>query len=88
MVDAFRVCQNECLGIQQAVNGARDRLGAHWQSDQAAPAFGDALDQWLIGFQRVRQGLDMLEQNMRDYTHLTASAEDLNTAQARRGAWD
>lgn len=84
MIEAFRTCQSECLSIQRAIDSARDRLRAHWQSDQAAPAFWDALDQWQGGFQRVQRGLDMLDEQMREYAHLTTSAEDTNASHARR----
>lgn len=84
MVDAFHTCQNECLSIQLAVDSARERLGAHWRSDQAAPVFGEALNQWLAGFQRVRRGLDTLDHQMREYTRLTASTEEANVSDAGR----
>jgi uncharacterized protein YukE len=84
MVDAYRTCQTECMSIQRAVDAARERLAAHWQSDQAASAFGTALNQWLGGFERVRHALDLLDDSMRGYAHVTATTEDVNTSQAGR----
>jgi uncharacterized protein YukE len=85
MVSAYRTCQTECASIQRAVDANRARLAAHWHSDQAAAAFGSALDQWLAGFDRVRRGLDMLDAAMQRYARVTATTEEGNAAQA--GQW-
>lgn len=85
MIDAYRTCQAECMSIQRAVDTARERLAVHWQSDQAAAAYGEALNQWLAGFERVRRGLDMLDESMQRYARATAGAEEGNASQA--GGW-
>jgi len=85
MVNAFNECQSECQSIASAVDSARSTLAAQWQSDSAAPRFLQAVDQWLGGFQKVRQGLDMLNTNMQTYSNLTTTTEDYGTSQA--GGW-
>jgi len=85
MVNAFNTCQGECSTIESAVDGARGNLAAQWQSDQAAPRFLQAVDQWLDGFHKVRQGLNMLDGNMQTYSSLTTSTEEGGAAQA--GGW-
>ncbi|MGW1062324.1 WXG100 family type VII secretion target [Micromonospora rubida] len=85
MVNAFNSAQAECRSIAAAVESARGQLGMQWQSDAAAPRFLQAVDQWMTGFQRVRQGLDLLNENMQSYSNLTSSTEDANTSHA--GGW-
>lgn len=85
MVVAFGDCQSECGQIESTVVGAQAGLAAQWQSDQAAPAFQRAVDQWISGFKKVRAGLDMLNGNMQEYAKLTTSTEDDVALQA--GGW-
>ena len=85
MVNAFNTCQGECGTIETAVDGARSNLAAQWQSDQAAPRFMQAVDQWLEGFHKVRQGLNMLDGNMQTYSQMTTHTEEGGAAQA--GGW-
>jgi hypothetical protein len=85
MVIAFGNCQAECRGIETSVEAARGSLGTSWQSDQAAPNFIRATDEWLTGFHKVRQGLDMLNGNMETYSQLTTTTEDDNALNA--GGW-
>ncbi|GAB3156669.1 hypothetical protein GCM10027290_54880 [Micromonospora sonneratiae] len=85
MVMAFGECQSEARTSEQTVVNARSSLATQWQSDSAAPRFLQAVDQWLTGFQRVRQGLDMLNGNMQTYARLTTTTED-DTA-LRAGGW-
>lgn len=85
MVNAFNACQAECRTIAASVDSARGTLVTQWQSDQAAPRFLQAVDQWLSGFQKVRQGLDMLDSNMQTYSSLTTSTEEAGASQA--GGW-
>ncbi|MEU5941627.1 hypothetical protein ABZ807_21125 [Micromonospora sp. NPDC047548] len=85
MVIAFTQCQSEAKASEQAVVGARGSLATQWQSDAAAPRFLQAVDQWLAGFQRVQQGLDMLNGNMQTYARLTTTTED--DSALRAGGW-
>lgn len=85
MLSAFNDCQGECQSIESTVDGARSSLAGQWQSDSAAPIYLGAVDQWLDGFHKVRQGLDMLNGNMQTYAQLTTTTEDTSTGQA--GGW-
>ncbi|GAB2922071.1 hypothetical protein GCM10027280_06620 [Micromonospora polyrhachis] len=85
MVIAFGECQSEAMASEQTVVNARSNLATQWQSDSAAPRFFQAVDQWLAGFGRVRQGLDMLNSNMQTYARLTTTTEDDTALQA--GGW-
>jgi uncharacterized protein YukE len=85
MLSAFNECQGECQTIESTVDSARSSLAGQWQSDSAAPIYLGAVDQWLDGFHKVRQGLDMLNGNMQGYSNLTTSTEDTNTGTA--GGW-
>ncbi|NBE80122.1 hypothetical protein GVV04_03730 [Micromonospora sp. NEAU-HG-1] len=85
MVSQFNTTQGECKNIAAAVESARAELLMKWQSDAAAPKFLQAIDQWMAGFQRVRQSLDLLNENMQTYSNLTASTEDTTTSYA--GGW-
>lgn len=84
MVKAFAECQSECNAIQGTVDGARASLTTNWQSDAAAPRYLQEVDNWSAGFQKVRQGLDMLNGNMQSYSQLTTTTEDDNALAA---AW-
>lgn len=85
MVNAFNECQSECRAIAGSVESARGTLVTQWQSDQAAPRFMQAVDQWLSGFQKVRQGLDLLDSNMQTYSSVTTSTEETGASHA--GGW-
>ncbi|WP_432842790.1 WXG100 family type VII secretion target [Dactylosporangium sp. CA-092794] len=85
MISAFDECQGECGSIASAVSAARGNLISQWHSDEAAPRFMQAVDQWMDGFQKVRQGLDMLNGNMQTYRGLTDTTEQGGAAQA--GGW-
>ncbi|WP_432990133.1 hypothetical protein [Dactylosporangium sp. CA-233914] len=82
MVSAFNTCQAECGSIESAVDSARSNLATQWQSDQAAPRFMQAVDQWLEGFHKVRRGLDMLDGNMQTYSQLTTTTEESGASYA------
>lgn len=85
MVEAYRTCQAECMSIQMAVDAARERLATVWTSDQAALVYRSAMEQWLSGFQRVRQGLNLLDTSMQHYAETIATAEEDSSSQA--GQW-
>jgi uncharacterized protein YukE len=85
MLAAFDDCQGDCQRSYGSITNARASLQASWRSDEAAPTFFRAVDQWLSGFQKVRAGLDMLNGNMQQYRGLTVRTEADNTAQA--GGW-
>lgn len=85
MVNAFNECQGECSAIQSQVNAAAGTLGTNWQSDEAQPTYMRALDAWVEGFEKVRQGLNLLNGNMQSYSQLTTSTEGTGTTYA--GGW-
>ena len=90
MVMAFNECQAECKTIQGAIDAAAAQLAVHWQSDQAAPTYQQAIGQWQVGFNHVRQGLDMLNENMQTYAQTTTTTEDDNAMNATgwaSGSW-
>ncbi|SCL13151.1 WXG100 family type VII secretion target [Micromonospora inyonensis] len=76
MVMAFGQAQAEAKNSQANVTAASSNLSAQWQSDSAAPRFQQAVQQWLNGFQKVQQGLDMLNQHMQQYSQVTTTTED------------
>ncbi|MEU4776491.1 WXG100 family type VII secretion target [Micromonospora sp. NPDC023633] len=76
MVMAFGQAQAEAKDSQANVTAASNNLSAQWQSDAAAPRFQQAVQQWLNGFMKVQQGLNMLNDNMQQYAQLTTTTED------------
>lgn len=85
MVDAFETCQGECAHVESIIDTAYSNLGTNWQSDTAAKKFMDAINEWIAGFEKVRQGLDMLNGNMQQYMQLTGTTEEGSAAYA--GGW-
>ncbi|SCL13161.1 hypothetical protein [Micromonospora inyonensis] len=85
MVMAFTQAQTEARDSHSNVVAANQALAASWASDAAAPKFQQAVDNWLAGFQKVQQGLNMLNLNMQQYARLTTTTEDDNAMQA--GSW-
>lgn len=85
MLSAFGECQSECTSIQGQVDAAGATLGVHWQSDDAAPTYFRALDGWVDGFEKVRQGLNMLNSNMQEFSQLSNTTEGTGTSYA--GGW-
>jgi uncharacterized protein YukE len=85
MVMAFAQAQIEARDSHSNVVAANQALTAAWASDAAAPRFLEAVQQWLAGFQKVQQGLDMLNLNMQQYARLTTTTEDDSAMQA--GSW-
>ncbi|MEH1016725.1 hypothetical protein V6U90_26950 [Micromonospora sp. CPCC 206060] len=85
MVMAFVQAQSEAKNSHMNVVAASQALAASWSSDMAAPKFQQAVNHWLAGFQKVQQGLDMLNQNMQQYSQLTTTTEDDNAM--RSGGW-
>ncbi|MFF3855684.1 WXG100 family type VII secretion target [Micromonospora sp. NPDC002575] len=76
MVKAFAQAQTEARDSHSNVVAATEALTRSWSSDTAAPRFLQAVQQWLAGFQKVQQGLDMLNLNMQQYARLTTTTED------------
>lgn len=85
MVIAFAQAQSEARNSHSNVVAASQALAASWASDVAAPKFQEAVNNWLAGFQKVQQGLNMLNQNMQQYAQLTTTTEDDNAM--RSGGW-
>jgi len=85
MVMAFAQAQSEARNSYQNVTAAQGNLAAVWQSDAASARFQEAVNQWLAGFAKVQQGLNMLNQNMQTYSQLTTTTEDDNAM--RSGGW-
>lgn len=85
MLRAFDTCQGECQSIAGQVDGAASNLAAVWQSDSASKVYANAITEWLTGFHKVRQGLDMLNGNMQSYAQLVNYTEDSNAGTA--GGW-
>ncbi|MGC4807652.1 WXG100 family type VII secretion target [Micromonospora sp. DT233] len=85
MVNAFVACQNECATIAGTVLRIQGDLNQSWKSDTASKAFQNAINEWMDGFQGVRRGLDLLNDNMNTYANLTTAIEDTVTAEA--GSW-
>ncbi|PSK63204.1 hypothetical protein B0E53_04861 [Micromonospora sp. MH33] len=85
MVKAFAQAQIEARDSHSNVVAATEALIRSWTSDTAAPQFLQAVQQWLAGFQKVQQGLDMLNLNMQQYAKLTTTTEDDSAMQA--GNW-
>ncbi|BCL13676.1 WXG100 family type VII secretion target [Micromonospora sagamiensis] len=85
MVMAFAQAQSEARNSHSNVVAASQALASAWSSDSAAPRFQQAVNQWLNGFQKVQQGLNMLNQNMQQYSQLTTTTEDDNAM--RSGGW-
>ncbi|MFI6231569.1 WXG100 family type VII secretion target [Micromonospora echinospora] len=85
MVKAFAQAQIEARDSHSNVVAATEMLTRSWSSDTAAPRFLQAVQQWLAGFQKVQQGLDMLNLNMQQYARLTTTTEDDSAMQA--GNW-
>ncbi|HEY0698556.1 MAG TPA: WXG100 family type VII secretion target [Micromonospora sp.] len=85
MVVAFAQAQTEARNSHSNVVAATEALTRSWSSDTAAPRFLAAVQQWLVGFQKVQQGLDKLNQSMQQYARLTTTTEDDNAMQA--GNW-
>lgn len=85
MLNAFGIAQSECQTIAGQVDGAASNLAAVWQSDSASKVYANAITEWLTGFHKVRQGLDMLDGNMQQYAQLVNYTEDSNAGQA--GGW-
>ncbi|MEO3779263.1 hypothetical protein ABGB16_20940 [Micromonospora sp. B11E3] len=85
MVMAFAQAQTEASDSYRNVTAAQGTLAAVWQSDAAAGRFQQAVNQWLAGFAKVQQGLNMLNQNMEQYAQLTTTTEDDNAM--RSGGW-
>lgn len=75
MIKAFDYCQDECNVIQQTVDAAASRLFQTW-GGVAANKYSDAITGWQEGFNQVRQGLNMLNESMVNYSNITASTED------------
>jgi uncharacterized protein YukE len=85
MVVAFGQAQTEAKNSEANVTAASNNLSAQWQSDAAAPKFQQAVQQWLNGFAKVQQGLNMLNDNMGQYAQLTNTTEDDNAMLS--GGW-
>ncbi|MCW3817630.1 hypothetical protein ONA91_24555 [Micromonospora sp. DR5-3] len=85
MVMAFAQAQTEASDSYRNVTTAQGNLAAAWQSDAAAGRFLEAVNQWLAGFAKVQQGLNMLNQNMERYSQLTTTTEDDNAMKS--GGW-
>ncbi|CUU56042.1 Proteins of 100 residues with WXG [Parafrankia irregularis] len=79
MITAFDNCQDECAAIQNAIDSAASQLfsPAGWQG-VAAAKYRDALSGWQAGFNKVQQGLNMLNESMVVYANTTTSVEDNN----------
>ncbi|MER5337458.1 hypothetical protein [Micromonospora sp. NPDC002717] len=87
MVMAFAQAQTEARNSHSNVVAASQALTASWSSDLAAPKFLEAIGNWVAGFQKVQQGLNMLNQSMQQYSRLTTTTEDDNAMQAGSWAW-
>ncbi|GAA2217867.1 WXG100 family type VII secretion target [Micromonospora olivasterospora] len=85
MVVAFAQAQNEAHDSYRNVTAAQSNLASQWRSDAASVRFQEAVNQWLAGFQKVQQGLNMLNENMQQYSQLTTTTEDDNAM--RSGGW-
>ncbi|MFG3420831.1 hypothetical protein ACIBTZ_32340 [Micromonospora sp. NPDC049460] len=85
MVMAFVQAQTEARNSHSNVVAASQALAASWASDGAAPKFQQAINNWLAGFQKVQQGLNLLNRNMEQYSQLTTTTEDDNAMRA--GGW-
>ena len=85
MLAAFDDCQGDCNRSHNSIMSARSSLQTSWRSDEAAPVFLSAVDKWISGFQKVQQGLNMLNGNMQEYRGLTNRTESTNAGKA--GGW-
>ena len=72
---AFDECKAEYVKIQAAVDSAVTNLNAQWQSDEAAPRYRQAIQQWLQGFRKVQDGLNALDASMQSYRQHTTRTE-------------
>jgi uncharacterized protein YukE len=75
MITAFDTCSDACDAIERALIQATTSLFTTW-GGVAAKKYGEAIENWKAGFNEVRQGLNMLNDSMVTYAHLTKSTED------------
>ncbi|WP_018637228.1 WXG100 family type VII secretion target [Parafrankia elaeagni] len=75
MIVAFDKCQDECAVIAQTVATAEVEIGIHW-GGVAANEYRNAMRNWMDGFTKVQQGLNMLNASMAEYAKITDIADD------------
>ncbi|KPM56535.1 hypothetical protein CcI49_00930 [Frankia sp. CcI49] len=75
MIKAFDLCQDECVNIQNTIESAASMLFVQW-GGVAAARYRDAIANWQNGFNKVRQGLDLLNESMVVYANTTTTVED------------
>jgi WXG100 family type VII secretion target len=78
MVQSFFTCQDECNGIQNGIDSAMSMLRTTWGGDPggAAAQYQQAMAKWEEGFQKVRQGLNAINDSMNQYAQITGTTED------------
>lgn len=79
LIQAFSTASSEQQQAFNAVMNAEAALASHWKGN-ASGAYRDAMQNWVSGLQKVREGLGKIESSMVDLGKQTASTEDDNLA--------
>ena len=83
LLSAFVTATNDYERAHTIVQSSRDRLPSVWNG-AAANAYDGALGQWQDGFNKVRQGLAKISDEMAAFAKETQTTEDDNVIS---GAW-
>ncbi|GAB3240211.1 WXG100 family type VII secretion target [Kineosporia babensis] len=81
MVQAFDTTMTMCQSIAANTDEITGNLTVHY-TGEAAVRYQNSMAEWLTGFHRVRNGLNLLSESMQGYRRIATATEENNQATA------
>jgi WXG100 family type VII secretion target len=75
LITAFDHTRADCNAAQAAVDGTSSYLRSTW-TGEASARFASAIGDWQAGLNKVKAGLDMINEQMAQYHRDTGVTED------------